>query len=157
VLALLPPVIEQDVLEQLGELGVRINVLAIVKLGKQLNVQRQCKHRPGALAEYSAGDAIGVDVEAIALGKHIADHGVDAADALPRHLAHACRDLEAPRNTSASLAQVAEIVGYDSEAAFSRAFKKALGVAPSYVATFEQIGHVVAKRIFNCRTIFFMV
>jgi transcriptional regulator GlxA family with amidase domain len=34
------------------------------------------------------------------------------------------------RNTSASLAQVAEIVGYDSEAAFSRAFKKALGAAP---------------------------
>jgi AraC-like DNA-binding protein len=35
------------------------------------------------------------------------------------------------RNTSASLAQVAETVGYDSEAAFSRAFKKALGVAPA--------------------------
>jgi AraC-like DNA-binding protein len=34
------------------------------------------------------------------------------------------------RNTSASLAQVAEIVGYDSEAAFSRAFKKAFGAAP---------------------------
>ena len=35
------------------------------------------------------------------------------------------------RNTSASLAQVAEIVGYDSEAAFSRAFKKAFGMAPA--------------------------
>jgi AraC-like DNA-binding protein len=35
------------------------------------------------------------------------------------------------RNTNASLAQVAEAVGYDSEAAFSRAFKKALGVAPA--------------------------
>jgi AraC-like DNA-binding protein len=35
------------------------------------------------------------------------------------------------RNTSASLAQIAEIVGYDSEAAFSRAFKKALGAAPA--------------------------
>jgi AraC-like DNA-binding protein len=35
------------------------------------------------------------------------------------------------RNTNASLAQVAEIVGYDSEAAFSRAFKKALGIAPA--------------------------
>ena len=34
------------------------------------------------------------------------------------------------RNTSASLAQIAEIVGYDSEAAFSRAFKKAFGAAP---------------------------
>ena len=31
------------------------------------------------------------------------------------------------RDTSASIAQVAEIVGYDSEAAFSRAFKKAIG------------------------------
>ena len=35
------------------------------------------------------------------------------------------------RNTSASLAQVAEIVGYESEAAFSRAFKKAFGAAPA--------------------------
>jgi len=35
------------------------------------------------------------------------------------------------RNTSASLAQVAETVGYSSEAAFSRAFKKAFGTAPA--------------------------
>jgi AraC-like DNA-binding protein len=33
------------------------------------------------------------------------------------------------RNTNASLAPVAEAVGYDSEAAFSRAFKKAFGIA----------------------------
>ena len=35
------------------------------------------------------------------------------------------------RNTSISLAQLAEIVGYDSEAAFSRSFKKAFGTAPA--------------------------
>jgi AraC-like DNA-binding protein len=35
------------------------------------------------------------------------------------------------RNTSASLAQVAESVGYGSEAALSRAFKKAFGTAPA--------------------------
>jgi transcriptional regulator GlxA family with amidase domain len=35
------------------------------------------------------------------------------------------------RNTSASLAQVADMVGYSSEAAFSRAFKKAFGTAPA--------------------------
>ena len=35
------------------------------------------------------------------------------------------------RDTSGSLAQVAETVGYDSEAAFSRAFKKAFGAAPA--------------------------
>ena len=35
------------------------------------------------------------------------------------------------RHTSASLSQVAENVGYDSEAAFSRAFKKAFGTAPA--------------------------
>ena len=35
------------------------------------------------------------------------------------------------RNTSASLAQIAEFIGYDSEAAFSRAFKKAIGSAPA--------------------------
>jgi AraC-like DNA-binding protein len=35
------------------------------------------------------------------------------------------------RNTSASLAQIADLVGYGSEAAFSRAFKKAFGTAPA--------------------------
>ena len=35
------------------------------------------------------------------------------------------------RATSGSLAQIAEIVGYDSEAAFSRAFKKAFGSSPA--------------------------
>jgi AraC-like DNA-binding protein len=35
------------------------------------------------------------------------------------------------RNTNASLAQVADTVGYDSEAAFSRAFKKVFGTAPA--------------------------
>lgn len=35
------------------------------------------------------------------------------------------------RNTSASLAQIADMVGYASEAAFSRAFKKSLGTAPA--------------------------
>ena len=35
------------------------------------------------------------------------------------------------RGTNASLGQVAELVGYDSDAAFSRAFKKAFGVAPA--------------------------
>jgi AraC-like DNA-binding protein len=35
------------------------------------------------------------------------------------------------RDTSASLAEVARTVGYESEAAFSRAFKKAFGTAPA--------------------------
>jgi len=35
------------------------------------------------------------------------------------------------RNTSSSLAQIALAVGYESEAAFSRAFKKAFGSAPA--------------------------
>jgi AraC-like DNA-binding protein len=35
------------------------------------------------------------------------------------------------RNTGASLAQIAEIVGYESEAAFSRAFKRAIGAPPA--------------------------
>jgi AraC-like DNA-binding protein len=35
------------------------------------------------------------------------------------------------RTTRASLAQVADLVGYESEAAFSRAFKKTVGTAPA--------------------------
>ena len=48
------------------------------------------------------------------------------------------------RNTNASPAQIADVVGYHSEAAFLRAFKKAFGVAPAtwrrsnnYKANFE--------------------
>jgi AraC-like DNA-binding protein len=42
------------------------------------------------------------------------------------------------RSTSASLAEIAETVGYDSEAAFSRAFKKVIGTAP---ATWRRSSH----------------
>jgi AraC-like DNA-binding protein len=42
------------------------------------------------------------------------------------------------RDTNSSLAQIAESVGYESEAAFSRAFKKALGTAP---ATWRRFSH----------------
>lgn len=35
------------------------------------------------------------------------------------------------RDTTASIAQIAGVVGYESEAAFSRAFKKAMGKAPA--------------------------
>jgi class 3 adenylate cyclase len=42
------------------------------------------------------------------------------------------------RNTTASLAQVADSVGYGSEVAFSRAFKKAFRTA-SHLETFEQM------------------
>ena len=35
------------------------------------------------------------------------------------------------RETNASLAHVADMVGYESEAAFSRAFKKTTGTAPA--------------------------
>ena len=45
------------------------------------------------------------------------------------------------RNTSASLAQIADCVGYDSEAAFSRAFKRMFAVAP---ATWRRLGREVA-------------
>ncbi|MGX9429942.1 MULTISPECIES: helix-turn-helix transcriptional regulator [Bradyrhizobium] len=38
---------------------------------------------------------------------------------------------ETLRSTNASVAQVAELVGYESEAAFSRAFKKTFDVAPA--------------------------
>jgi transcriptional regulator GlxA family with amidase domain len=35
------------------------------------------------------------------------------------------------RHSNASLAQIAATIGYESEAAFSRAFKKAFGTAPA--------------------------
>ena len=80
MLAFLLPVIEEYVLEQLGEFGVVFNALSIVQLSKQLDVKRQSQHRPCTLAEHRPGDCVGVDVEAIAVRQHLADHRVDAAE-----------------------------------------------------------------------------
>jgi hypothetical protein len=51
-----------------------------VKLGEQLDVERQRQHCPCAFAEYGAGDGVWVDIEAIAFGQNLADHRVDAAE-----------------------------------------------------------------------------
>ena len=67
-------------MEQLGKFGIVIDALAIMELGEQLDIQRQCQHRPGTLAKHSAGDGVGVDVEVIAVGQNIADHRVDTAE-----------------------------------------------------------------------------
>jgi len=80
VLAFLPPVKQEDILEQLGELGIGVDALAIVQLGEQLNIQRQSQHRPGALAKNSVGDRVVIDVEAITGGQDVADHRVDKAE-----------------------------------------------------------------------------
>jgi AraC-like DNA-binding protein len=50
-----------------------------------------------------------------------------------QYLAHWRMQVAAQKlkDTNASLARVAELVGYESEAAFSRAFKKAFGSAPA--------------------------
>jgi AraC-like DNA-binding protein len=64
----------------------------------------------------------------------LADRFIRLIGAAPMHYLANWRmqvAAEQLRNTSVSLAQVAEIVGYDSEAAFSRAFKKAFGSAPA--------------------------
>jgi len=50
-----------------------------VKLGEQLDMQCQRQHRPVALGEHGAGDRIGVDIKAIAVGQNLANHRIDAA------------------------------------------------------------------------------
>ena len=45
------------------------------------------------------------------------------------------------RDSSDPLVQVAEQVGYESEAAFSRAFKKKFGAAPATWRRAGQVGH----------------
>src|SRR5262249_60887269 len=49
VLALLPPVIEENVLEKLGEAVVWFDALAIVELREKLDIERKGQHRPCAL------------------------------------------------------------------------------------------------------------
>ena len=80
VLAFLLPVIKEHILEELGELGVGIDALAIVELSEQLDIQGQRQDRPAALAEHRVGDGIGVEVEAVAAGQNLADHRLDAAE-----------------------------------------------------------------------------
>jgi AraC-like DNA-binding protein len=48
------------------------------------------------------------------------------------------------RNTNATLAQIAVAVGYDSEAAFSRAFKKTFGAAPASWRRVATLGDATA-------------
>jgi AraC-like DNA-binding protein len=64
----------------------------------------------------------------------LADHFIRLIGVPPMHYLTNWRMQVATdklRNTNASLAQIADLVGYESEAAFSRAFKKAFGVAPA--------------------------
>ena len=68
------------------------------------------------------------------VGLSLADRFISLIDMPPMHYLASWRMQVATqklRNTSASLAQVADLVGYSSEAAFSRAFKKAFGTAPA--------------------------
>jgi len=51
-----------------------------VELSEQLDIQRQCQHRPCTLAEHSLSDGVGIDIEAITVGQNVADHRVDAAE-----------------------------------------------------------------------------
>jgi AraC-like DNA-binding protein len=64
----------------------------------------------------------------------LADRFVDLIGMAPiQYLAHWRMQVAAQelRSTSATLAQIAAIVGYESEASFSRAFKKSFGRAPA--------------------------
>jgi len=83
VLAFLFPVEQEHAPEQLGELGIGVDALAIVELGEQLDIQRQCQHRPGAFAEDDMGDGVVIDIETIAAGQDVADHGVDKTEQRP--------------------------------------------------------------------------
>ena len=76
-------------------------------------------------------EALAREVGAVALRAGRALHAVGraAADAVPGELAHAAGRERLLSGTD-NVAEVAERVGYESEAAFSRAFKKAVGVPP---------------------------
>ena len=80
MLTLLLSVIEEYILEQLGQLGVGVDALAIVSLSEELNIQGQRQHRPSTFAEHGAGDHVGVEIETVAAGQYLADHRIDAAE-----------------------------------------------------------------------------
>jgi AraC-like DNA-binding protein len=64
----------------------------------------------------------------------LADHFIRLLGVPPMHYLANWRmqvAAEKLRSTNASVAQLAELVGYESEAAFSRAFKKAFGLGPA--------------------------
>ena len=95
-------------------------------VGKALSLMHARPAHPWTIEELAH------DVGAVALGAGRALRRArrPAADALSRQLAHADR-VGTPEQGGANIATVAAETGYGSEAAFSRAFKKMVGVPPS--------------------------
>src|SRR6185295_11645515 len=80
VLRFLFPVIEEYILKERRKVFVRFDALPVVQLGEELNVQRQCQYRPGALPEHHLGDLIRLRLKPIA-GRHcIRSELLDAAE-----------------------------------------------------------------------------
>src|SRR5262249_11200300 len=63
-----------------GKPRVGLDALAIMELSEQLYIKGERQYCPCALAEHGVGDSVGVDIEAVALGQHLADHRIDAAE-----------------------------------------------------------------------------
>jgi transcriptional regulator GlxA family with amidase domain len=107
-----------------------VAVEAVDESGRRWCRDQQYGPHDGPVADRAACHA----EEAAQLLAQIADRFLRLIGVPPMHYLASWRMQVATqklRNTSASLAQVAEMVGYGSEAAFSHAFKKAFGTAPA--------------------------
>src|SRR5215471_5490493 len=80
VLAFLFPVEEEDVLVELGEIGVLTDAFTVMGLREQLDVQGQCQHGPAALAQHHRGDLVRVPSEAVTGRHHLGGQRFDAAE-----------------------------------------------------------------------------
>ncbi len=73
VLRLLAPVVHEDVLPQLGELGVGRDARAVVRHHEQLDEAGEAEHRPGGLAQHRLRHGVRLGHEAVARG-HVHGH-----------------------------------------------------------------------------------
>ena len=97
---------------------------------KSSDIERQGQHRPCALPEHGVADAIGVDVEAIAVGQNLADHRVDAAEQrLMLQLLIAEPDQRLERNLVAEPVIVAQFQDLGVDEAFNQSKDVGIGTA----------------------------
>ena len=71
---------KEHVLEQFGQQRIGVDALTVMKLGKQLDIQRQRQHRPGTFAKNRTGDGIVVDVKPVTAGQNVTGHRVHEAE-----------------------------------------------------------------------------
>jgi hypothetical protein len=80
MLRFLLPVIEEDVLPQLGYVGIAVDAFAVMCQHKELDVTGQRKHCPRRLAEHCRSDGVRFRQEGVTVRHACGRHQLDPAE-----------------------------------------------------------------------------